>query len=151
MRWAATDRVLMPGCRREWQWSPRRAVVESTAGTNRAAAVAGGVAGRIRSQPLLCRGWQRGAVFPLSGGSGPMRFLLPHRSDVAASASPYRVADEAGQENAEHTPFLVLQRVGGVNEFSLRLPALQRLMGHANIETTLLYIQISPRDVYEEY
>src|ERR1035438_399469 len=26
------------------------------------------------------------------------------------------------------------------------LPALQRLMGHANIETTLLYIQISPQD-----
>jgi hypothetical protein len=24
-------------------------------------------------------------------------------------------------------------------------------MGHANIETTLLYIQISPRDIYEEY
>ena len=31
------------------------------------------------------------------------------------------------------------------------LPALQRLMGHANIETTLLYVQISPQDVYEEY
>jgi integrase/recombinase XerD len=31
------------------------------------------------------------------------------------------------------------------------LPALQRLMGHANIETTLLYIHISPQDVYEEY
>jgi len=31
------------------------------------------------------------------------------------------------------------------------LPALQRLMGHSNIETTLLYIQISPQDVYEEY
>jgi site-specific recombinase XerD len=33
----------------------------------------------------------------------------------------------------------------------ISLPALQRLMGHANIETTLLYIQISPQDVYEEY
>ena len=31
------------------------------------------------------------------------------------------------------------------------LPALQRLMGHSNIETTLLYIQISPQDVYDEY
>ena len=31
------------------------------------------------------------------------------------------------------------------------LPALQRLMGHANIETTMLYVQISPQDVYEEY
>lgn len=31
------------------------------------------------------------------------------------------------------------------------LPALQRLMGHSNIETTLLYVQISPKDVYDEY
>jgi site-specific recombinase XerD len=31
------------------------------------------------------------------------------------------------------------------------LPALQRLMGHANIETTLLYIQLSAADVYEEF
>jgi len=31
------------------------------------------------------------------------------------------------------------------------LPALQRLMGHANIETTMLYVRISPQDVYEEY
>lgn len=31
------------------------------------------------------------------------------------------------------------------------LPALQRLMGHSNIQTTLLYIQISPQDVYDEY
>lgn len=33
----------------------------------------------------------------------------------------------------------------------ISLPALQRLMGHSNIQTTLLYIQISPQDVYEEY
>jgi integrase/recombinase XerD len=33
----------------------------------------------------------------------------------------------------------------------ISLPALQRLMGHANIETTLLYVQISPQDVYAEY
>ncbi len=33
----------------------------------------------------------------------------------------------------------------------ISLPALQRLMGHSNIETTLLYVQISPQDVYEEY
>lgn len=31
------------------------------------------------------------------------------------------------------------------------LPALQRLMGHSNIETTMLYVQISPKDVYDEY
>lgn len=31
------------------------------------------------------------------------------------------------------------------------LPALQRLMGHSNIETTMLYVQVSPQDVYDEY
>lgn len=31
------------------------------------------------------------------------------------------------------------------------LPALMRLMGHTRIQTTLLYIQLSPQDVYAEY
>lgn len=31
------------------------------------------------------------------------------------------------------------------------LPALQRLMGHSNIETTMLYVQLSAADVYEEF
>ncbi len=31
------------------------------------------------------------------------------------------------------------------------LPALQRLMGHAHIQTTLLYIQLTPQDVFAEY
>jgi site-specific recombinase XerD len=31
------------------------------------------------------------------------------------------------------------------------LPALQRLMGHAYIHTTLLYIQLTPQDVFDEY
>jgi site-specific recombinase XerD len=31
------------------------------------------------------------------------------------------------------------------------LPALQRLMGHAHIHTTLLYIQLTPQDVFDEY
>jgi integrase len=31
------------------------------------------------------------------------------------------------------------------------LPALMHLMGHADIETTLLYIQITPQDVYVQY
>ena len=33
----------------------------------------------------------------------------------------------------------------------ISLPALMRLMGHANIHTTLLYIQLSPQDVFDEY
>jgi len=31
------------------------------------------------------------------------------------------------------------------------LPALMRLMGHAHIHTTLLYIQLTPQDVFDEY
>jgi site-specific recombinase XerD len=31
------------------------------------------------------------------------------------------------------------------------LPALMRLMGHAYIHTTLLYIQLTPQDVFAEY
>jgi site-specific recombinase XerD len=31
------------------------------------------------------------------------------------------------------------------------LPALMRLMGHSQIHTTLVYVQLTPRDVYNEY
>lgn len=33
----------------------------------------------------------------------------------------------------------------------ISLPALMRLMGHAHIQTTLLYIQLTPQDVFTEY
>ena len=35
---------------------------------------------------------------------------------------------------------------GGVS-----LPALMQLMGHAQIQTTLLYMQVTPLDVYQQY
>ena len=31
------------------------------------------------------------------------------------------------------------------------LPALMQLMGHADIQTTMLYVQVTPQDVYLEY
>jgi site-specific recombinase XerD len=31
------------------------------------------------------------------------------------------------------------------------LPALMHLMGHAHITTTMVYVQISPRDVFAQY
>jgi len=31
------------------------------------------------------------------------------------------------------------------------LPALMQLMGHANIQTTLVYMQITPLEVYQQY
>jgi len=33
----------------------------------------------------------------------------------------------------------------------ISLPALMRLMGHAQIQTTLVYIRITPQDVYQQY
>jgi site-specific recombinase XerD len=33
----------------------------------------------------------------------------------------------------------------------MSLPALMRLMGHADIQTTLQYVRITPQDVYLEY
>ncbi len=33
----------------------------------------------------------------------------------------------------------------------ISLPALMQLMGHAQIQTTLVYLQITPQDVWEQY
>jgi site-specific recombinase XerD len=33
----------------------------------------------------------------------------------------------------------------------ISLPALMQLMGHADIQTTLHYVQVSPQDVYLQY
>ena len=67
-----------------------------------------------------------------------LRSLFRHHRAMTAvrKANPHRFRHTFGSD---------MIRAG------VSLPALQRLMGHANIETTLLYIQISPQDVYEEY
>jgi len=33
----------------------------------------------------------------------------------------------------------------------ISLPALQHLMGHSQIHTTMLYVQLAPQDVWREY
>jgi site-specific recombinase XerD len=33
----------------------------------------------------------------------------------------------------------------------ISLPALQHLMGHAQIHTTMLYVQLAPQDIWREY
>ena len=33
----------------------------------------------------------------------------------------------------------------------ISLPALQHLMGHSQIHTTMLYVQLAPRDFWREY
>ena len=47
--------------------------------------------------------------------------------------------------NCRHTFASDMVRAG------MRLPALMRLMGHAHIHTTMLYVQIAPQDVWREY
>jgi site-specific recombinase XerD len=67
-----------------------------------------------------------------------LRSLFRHHRTVTTirKANPHRFRHTFGSD---------MIRAG------ISLPALQRLMGHANIETTLLYIQISPQDIFEEY
>lgn len=33
----------------------------------------------------------------------------------------------------------------------ISLPALQQLMGHSQIRTTMIYVQLAPQDVWREY
>ena len=33
----------------------------------------------------------------------------------------------------------------------MSLPALQQLMGHSHIATTMLYVELAPQDVWREY
>jgi site-specific recombinase XerD len=33
----------------------------------------------------------------------------------------------------------------------ISLPALMQFMGHAQIQTTMVYIQLTPQDVWEQY
>ena len=33
----------------------------------------------------------------------------------------------------------------------ISLPALMQLMGHAQIQTTMVYVRITPQDVYQQY
>jgi integrase/recombinase XerD len=33
----------------------------------------------------------------------------------------------------------------------ISIPALQRLMGHSQIRTTMLYVELAPQDIWREY
>ena len=33
----------------------------------------------------------------------------------------------------------------------MSLPALMKLMGHSDIQTTLIYVNVTPQDVYQQY
>lgn len=83
---------------------------------------------------VILQGPRRGAPMSLSG----LRSLFRHRrrDHTVARANPHRFRHTFGADMA---------RAG------VRLPILQRLMGHADESTTLRYIELSMADVADEY
>jgi integrase/recombinase XerD len=80
------------------------------------------------------KGRQRGRAMTAAG----LRSLFRHhrlRSQVP-NANPHRFRHTFGAD---------MVRAG------ISLPALQHLMGHSQIHTTLLYVQLAPHDVWREY
>jgi site-specific recombinase XerD len=80
------------------------------------------------------KGRARGRAMTPAG----FRSLFRHhrKTSSVAQANPHRFRHTFGSDMV----------CAGVS-----LPALQRLMGHAHIQTTMLYIQLSPQDVFAEY
>lgn len=80
------------------------------------------------------KGRARGKAMTPAG----LRSLFRHhrKTSTVAPANPHRFRHTFGSD---------MIRAG------VSLPALQRLMGHAHIHTTLLYIQLAPQDVFAEY
>jgi site-specific recombinase XerD len=80
------------------------------------------------------KGRARGTAMTTAG----LRSLFRHHRTTSGvpPANPHRFRHTFGSD---------MIRAG------VSLPALQRLMGHSHIHTTLLYIQLTPQDVFAEY
>jgi site-specific recombinase XerD len=80
------------------------------------------------------KGKARGQAMTPAG----LRSLFRHHRSMTSvpEANPHRFRHTFGSD---------MIRAG------VSLPALQKLMGHASIHTTLLYIQLTPQDVFAEY
>jgi len=79
--------------------------------------------GRQRGQPMTVAGLR--SLFRHHRGRSRIRHANPHR--------------------LRHTCAADLVRAG------MSLPALQQLMGHSQITTTMLYVQLAPQDVWRQY
>ncbi len=80
------------------------------------------------------KGRQRGRAMTVAG----LRSLFRHhrlRSEVLR-ANPHRLRHTFGSDMVRN---------------GISLPALQKLMGHSQIQTTMLYVQLAPQDVWREY
>ncbi len=80
------------------------------------------------------KGQARGHPMTPSG----LRSLFRHhrRSSRVLKANPHRFRHTFGAD---------MVRAG------MSLPALMKLMGHGHIQTTMLYVELSPREVFEEF
>ena len=87
------------------------------------------------SSLFVClKGRHRGLPLTPAG----LRTLFRHhrRSTQIPEANPHRFRHTFGTDMVRN---------------GISLPALQRLMGHAQIHTTMLYVQLAPQDVWSEY
>jgi integrase/recombinase XerD len=90
----------------------------------------------VPSAPLFVslKGRARGARMSAAGLRSLFRY---HRHTTGVKrANPHRF---------RHTFASDMVRAG------VSLPALMRLMGHAHIQTTLIYVQVTPLEVYQQY
>jgi integrase len=83
---------------------------------------------------VVLQGPHRGAPMTLAG----LRSLFRHRrrDHAVARANPHRFRHTFGADMARS---------------GVRLPILQRMMGHADATTTLRYIRLSMADIADEY
>ena len=83
---------------------------------------------------LSLKGKKRGS--PMTAAGLRTIFRYHRRRSKVARANPHRFRHTFGADMAR----------GGIS-----LPALMHLMGHTNIHTTMLYVELSPSDVWEEF
>ena len=87
------------------------------------------------SSLFVClKGRHRG--LPLTSAGLRTQFRHHRRATQIPQANPHRFRHTFGAD---------MVRDG------ISLPALQHLMGHAQIHTTMLYVQLAPQDVWNEY
>ncbi len=83
---------------------------------------------------LCLKGKKRGQAMTPSGLRSLFRY---HRVSASVpKANPHRFRHTFGAD---------MVRAG------ISLPALMKLMGHSDIHTTMLYVELSPKDVFEEF
>jgi site-specific recombinase XerD len=80
------------------------------------------------------KGPTRGARMTPEG----LRSLFRHHRQITG-------VDQANPHRFRHTFATDLIRAG------ISLPALMHLMGHAQIQTTMVYVNVTPQDVYQQY